>query len=275
MNSSVNKAFVCIICLVMFVFITAFSGDSLLESPKTLGVTFPHTLAGFGCWTKVDEAYQDLINIEKAGEILDQLEEVGDNYLYGWINFQGKITTKVYLYIDTEGNIVSFLHKDTPPAGIIDWNYVDFENESIEHFTITKVLESMFLNLNIPIAGFFNNINFCDFQNQLATKYLVAITYAPEKKERLHIAVPSDFSVYSWSYRYYTQRINSSYRNVLYLDSNQLASTYYEQDFCVWLWKSGNSSDSFNPLKPHSFILDAYDFLTGIPRVAVIIVYGK
>ena len=88
MNSSVNKAFVCIICLVMFVFITAFSGNSLLESPKTLGVTFAHTLAGFGCWTKVDEAYQDLINIEKAGEILDQLEEVGDNYLYGWINFQ-------------------------------------------------------------------------------------------------------------------------------------------------------------------------------------------
>jgi len=263
----------------MFVFITAFSGDSLLESPKTLGVTFPHTLAGFGCWTKVDEAYQDLINIEKAGEILDQLEEVGDNYLYGWINFQGKITTKVYLYIDTEGNIVSFLHKDTPPAGIIDWNYVDFENESIEHFTITKVLESMFLNLNIPIAGFFNNINFCDFQNQLATKYLVAITYAPEKKERLHIAVPSDFSVYSWSYRYFNEdcyKYNSyDYYSYLFLDSKQIIRNDRSVNNIVWLWKSGDSSENFNPLRPHSFILDSQGFSIGIPRIAVVIVYGK
>jgi hypothetical protein len=266
-----KKVFVAVLLSAVLLTSFSFAGGFLQPPQNMVKKAFPYSIAGFGCWVTLPSSP----NLKKIGEMFQQIEGAGQNYIYGWLTVSGIVNTKVYLYADSNGYLVSFLNKNTPPAGIIGWQFVNFANKEVTNFTITKVLNDALDKLEVTSTKVYNDIKFTDFQHPKANRFAVALTYAPKSVENMHVACPEKVKFFSWSGRFYSNLFDNRYGGRVYFDNTSANWYSRKNDVLKFIWKDEDTSTTFNPFHPHTFTLKAdYDnYKAAIPRFAVVMVY--
>ncbi|QTA38087.1 hypothetical protein JYK00_00630 [Thermosipho ferrireducens] len=221
-----------IVSIVFTLSISLFS-QGILSLPKEK-LAFPYDYAGFAIWIELKE----VPDFEIVGKHVEQILEVSDNHILGWKSVGILNETKVYIYADVKGYLVIFLHKDTPPAAIIDFRYVNFEKRHVKTFSILNVMENILTDLGYDYVSLLSDIKFADFQHPEANSFLVALTRTKpvttlpgdrkwyEEKTTMHIAVNEKSVVYSYSYTfgyYGVYRYDRLYQRMfLNLDGNNV-----------------------------------------------------
>lgn len=264
------------IVLVVFVVLLTVSiftqGILVLPKEEKEKLAFPYDIAGFGAWIKLDKAP----NFKTVGSFFEQLVAVSDNHILGWTTKETGRGVRAYLYADTNGYLVVFLHKDTPPSDIIDFSQVDFVKREVRSFTILRLMESVLKALGYDYRTLLPKINFADFQYPEANSFFIAFTTSFDTYScYLHFAVSSQAYVYSISViNLFRGRGEASNYAALNLDSQELESWYkpssvfYHSQY-IYRIVDGKSTGT-DPTKPHTVSL-----WNAMGDLAIVVIYKK
>ena len=273
-----------------------------ISSPK-VQKSFPFDIAGFGCWVKLNEAP----NFNNVAKVIQQMVQISDSHILGWTSNSGPQKIKVHIYADISGYLVTFLSKDLPPSNIIDWSYVNFYDETVSFFTITKVLQDLLLVLGYSedeTYEIMKGLNYCDFAYPNAQEFVVALVATKPKQdftkdnveeEYLHIALKKSAKIYNWSmifggvYPHYIY-VNNNYNHVynsLYIDGkvifnrNDLSKQNYRKSWTIWEDSAVMIKGlTFDPNEPHTFKISTSANLVkfsspGMAKLGVVVIYGE
>lgn len=283
-----NKKSVCFVLILIVIFSTSLMGF-ILQTTE-LQKAFPNEEAGFGCWIKLNEP----INLEKVAESLEGIIELGENYIYGWLHISRwntasvsgwneirSLQSRVFVYADLEGYLVTFLNKEVPAAGIIDFKNVNFRTGTIVDFTITETIYLILNSLGFRKENVSSRINYADFQNPTANKFLIILADANDKNEYVHVAIPEKLEILSYSYRFsVTAYTTGSSRQHGRLSINGVNRISTSDNFGsartnpVDLWNTSiRETSNFDPYAANTFLLIPQS--TSKPLLAIIIVYRE
>lgn len=171
--------------------------------------TFPVEEAGLAAYLMVNPPP----DMDKAITSFDELYLMGGNWVVGRVMVDiypsystGKyIRQDVYVYIDSQGWVVAYLKRDTPPAAIMVWTGIDEMNPSLEEITTTALEEAMdkvLLSAGIEFASLRDQVGYYAFQYPEATGITLAAIVGGKTYQSpvsFSLAVAEGATVYSES----------------------------------------------------------------------------
>jgi hypothetical protein len=178
---------------------------SVAEAAETGIMAFPADKAGISAYVKLPT-----IDIDKVRTIFTQVEDVGENYIIGIVQFPirqpngWQNTTEVRLYADMDGWFVAYFTKEEPAAKIMKWpeNY-DY------HSPITKITTTMLrevlsnagqaAGVGIPLG-----IKYYDFRFPEANTMTLFVKGSPGRGQLItQVKIPTDWTLYEASFLFY------------------------------------------------------------------------
>lgn len=174
-------------------FILSFASGEELNN----NTVFPEDKAGLTAYINVGSLeYEKILEVSK--QTMTILDTDSKSYVFGEITVSGSANDaswndKVYLYIDTNGWLVSFFPRDKPASALIRWTGGDYNSHSTNSSdnTLEVALKELMDNMGVDFYSAKPNIEYYDFAHPEATNYLYFIAYGtktvsfivPENKE--------------------------------------------------------------------------------------------
>lgn len=232
--------------------------------------TFPEEEAGISAYTKTEDINKDN-NVTKINEAVAFFESLGEGMLIENKNTHaiGKIPVKIeveeysfylypFVYIDLEGWIVAYFHKDDPTSKIIQWtNYVPSSISS-------SVLEDALSKVTTELTLSYPSLNYYHFQYPEAKKMTIIIdTVISHETSVNNFSVTIPGTTYESSYSLF---YNKKFPSHAYCPIELLVDgeTIHKKDDMAtgWDWCQGKEftygfypENVFTKEKPHSVVL--------------------
>ncbi len=208
---------------------------------------FPKDRAGFSAYVRVDGSKIDL---QKVATVLNQIEDVGDNYLVGyfkwryWYTNDGGIPPdsdfywgcanydtyffKIHVYVDKDGWIIAYVDRDDPTAlAILPTKNTTLlsENETInfntgEGLTLLEAIKLVCNATGIDYNSIKDQIKYYDFEHPTANRVALFWKEFTNENDALHFKVPDGSTVYEASWIF-----------LRFWDSNSISSSKYAEQF--------------------------------------------
>lgn len=181
---------------------------------------FPYDSAGFLGYTQIPP---DSVNIQLGVQAFTELDELGENYAIGTVEGQK-------LYFDTNGWVISFLHRGDEPSRIIkvfDSNILTITNLSVAIYAVLD--EMLFNSQSYPIS--YSDLEYPDADSLLA--------FWSTNNGFVHFMIPAGYNIINQSISAYYYVGGVSYtktflitidgEEVIYLEWNP--NVYYVNGF--------------------------------------------
>jgi hypothetical protein len=232
--------------------------------------TFPEEEAGISAYTSTEDINAEN-NVAKINEAVAFFESLGSGMLIENKSTHaiGKIPIKIeiedysfsvypYVYIDTEGWIVAYFHKDDPSSKIIQWT--NYSPSGISSSTLEDALKEITTELDLS----YSSVNYYHFQYKEANRMTVvidSITSLESSTNNFSITIPGTVYESSYSLYYAKKIVSNEYCPIeLIVDGNTI---HEKKDMPTgWDWCQGKEftydfypSETFTTEKPHSVVL--------------------
>ena len=204
--------------------------------------SFPQSDASMSAYVNVGQS----IDIEKVKLVFNEIEEVGDNYIYGktCIDQDTGGCTTVHIYADTDGWLVAYLKSDEPASRIMLWKTSDLNNPT---FSIsTTLMEALTNAANKAQVSFAStDVKYYDFKWPNANAMVILLkTQATEGNSIMQFQIPANYTLYEASYYHYiywyrdgdsslkidnTEISNIGFNSGNWIHYNAFATTIYGQ----------------------------------------------
>jgi hypothetical protein len=233
--------------------------------------TFPEEEAGISAYTSTDDINEEN-NVAKINEAVAFFESLGSGMLVENKSTHaiGKIPIKIeiegvsfnvypYVYIDTEGWIVAYFHKNDPSSKIIQWT--NYSPAGISSSTLEDALEMITAELDLS----YSSVSYYHFQHKEATRMTVIIDSVISSESSVNnfsVTIPGTIYEASYSLSYNKKMPNYEFCPIkLSVDGDTI---YEKKDMLSqWDWCQGREfiygfypTDTFTEKIPHSVVLE-------------------
>ena len=170
-------------------------------------------VAGLGVYTKVD-ATPDL---SKSAVVFQAFVDAGTNYIIGEISvpryekfssaFLSTLST-IHVYMDTSGNIVAFIPKDSP-LDLMQWNPAGgttISRTTLSTITTTTLEDALLRVVNAGGYTSYSPLTYSHWQYPDATQLTLAAALTSrvsDRPGRIDIFVPQNVTLYEVAYSYW------------------------------------------------------------------------
>ncbi len=163
--------------------------------------SFPKSDASISAYVNVGQS----IDLEKVKVIFNEVEKVGDNYIYGktCIAEDTGGCMNVHVYADTDGWLVAYLGYNDHAANIMLWKTINLDNPA---FTISTTLSQALTNAATEAQVSFSptDVKYYDFKYPQANAMVILVkTQATGGSSIMQFQIPANYTLYEASYYHY------------------------------------------------------------------------
>lgn len=257
--------------LALFVTVGIARAETAL-TPPAVSSAFPAHTAGMAAYAKLDQG----LNLEKVKSVFTEFVSQGDNYIVGIVeidNFGAK--SQVYLYLDSDGWLVSFLRRGTPAAAMMQWNPADAVTPKIGAITRNVLQDAIFKATQTDGISYLPDVGYYDFSHPTATNMTLFVKTVSDPGTGLtQVEIPDSWRLFEASFFHYSFDVHQSQ---IKLDDAVVSTLDAANDGGYW-----NRRDDFLPgvklgkLHKIELTFDNFNqYYTGSAGVAVALIYTK